>query len=135
MGDLVLFTAPKVVASNGSVNIVVQQWDPLDPLLFALVLHCTILKIFADPQCKEMLLNCWYLDDGALAGPRDAVSRALKFYGCLDSNIVMYHCLVQCHGTLRYDKLLKIALPLHMQLLMPVSSYQNQDLNAGNLSR
>ena len=37
-----------------------------------------ILKISADPQCKEMLLNCWYLDDGALAGPRDAVSRALK---------------------------------------------------------
>ena len=48
------------------------------PLLFALVLHCTILKIPADPQCKEMLLNCWYLDDGALAGPRDALSGALK---------------------------------------------------------
>ena len=56
----------------------VRQGDPLGPLLFALVLHCTILKISADPQCKEMLLNCWYLDDGALAGPRDAVSRALK---------------------------------------------------------
>ena len=56
----------------------VQQGDPLGPLLFALVLHCTILKISADPQCKEMLLNCWYLDDGALAGQRDAVSRALK---------------------------------------------------------
>ena len=56
----------------------VQQGDPLGPLLFALVLHCTILKISADPQCKEMLLNCWYLNDGALAGPRDAVSRALK---------------------------------------------------------
>ena len=24
-----------------------------------------------------MLLNCWYLDDGVLAGPRDALSRAL----------------------------------------------------------
>ena len=56
----------------------VQQGDPLGPLLFALVLHCTIRKISADPQCKEMLLNCWYLDDGALAGPRDAVSRALR---------------------------------------------------------
>ena len=56
----------------------VQQGDSLGPLLFALVLHCTIHKISADPQCKEMLLNCWYLDDGALAGPRDAVSRALK---------------------------------------------------------
>ena len=47
----------------------VQQGDPLGPLLFALVLHRTILKISADPQCKEMLQNCWYLDDGALAGP------------------------------------------------------------------
>ena len=28
-------------------------------------------------MCKEMLLNCWYLDDGALVGPRDALSRAL----------------------------------------------------------
>ena len=24
------------------------------------------------------MVNCWYLDDGTLAGPRDAVSRALK---------------------------------------------------------
>ena len=79
MGDLVLFTAPKVVASNGQLILAsgVQQGDPLGPLLFALVLHCTILKISADPQCREMLLNCWYLDDGALAGRSDAVSRAL----------------------------------------------------------
>ena len=61
----------------------VQQGDPLGPLLFALVLHCIILKISADPQCKELLLNCWYLDDGALAGPRDALSRAL---GILQAN-------------------------------------------------
>ena len=61
----------------------VQQGDPLGPLLFALVLHCIILKISADPQCKEMLLNCWYLDDGALARPRDALSRAL---GILQAN-------------------------------------------------
>ena len=61
----------------------IQQGDPLHPLVFAFVLHCIILKISADPQCKEMLLNCWYPDDGAVAGPRDALSRAL---GILQAN-------------------------------------------------
>ena len=35
-------------------------------------------KVTTDRQCKEMLLNCWHLDDGAMAGPRDTISRALN---------------------------------------------------------
>ena len=44
----------------------VQQGDPLGPLLFSLVLHELILKI--DILCPNLLLNKWYLDDGAIIG-------------------------------------------------------------------
>ena len=72
---------PHLDSSNYNKTIIFKALyyqSYLAPLLFALVLHCTILKISADPQCKEMLLNCWYLDDGALAGPRNTLSRALN---------------------------------------------------------
>ena len=74
----------------------VQQGDPLGPLLFALVLQCTIVKISADPQCEEMLLNCWYLDDGALAGPRDVVSRALKLLQANSDTTCLHINLGKC---------------------------------------
>ena len=51
---------------------VVQQGDPLGPLLFALVLHSVLKQLAADPQCQQLLFNAWYLDDGALAGPGSA---------------------------------------------------------------
>ena len=55
----------------------VQQGDPLGPLLFALVLHKLVASVEADDECFDLLLQAWYLDDGALAGSRPAVLRAL----------------------------------------------------------
>ncbi|KAL5479454.1 hypothetical protein EMCRGX_G022979 [Ephydatia muelleri] len=59
----------KLISASG-----VQQGDPLDPLLFALVLNDTITKIAQDPLCGSLQSNFWYLDDGVLSGPR---SRAM----------------------------------------------------------
>eukprot|EP00731_Ephydatia_muelleri_P020890 Em0013g617a len=55
----------------------VQQGDPLGPLLFALVLQKLVSSLDADDECAEILLQAWYFDDGALAGTRPAVLRAL----------------------------------------------------------
>eukprot|EP00731_Ephydatia_muelleri_P033774 Em0037g38a len=40
--------------------------------------HQGFSKLAADPQFQQLLLNAWYLDDGALAGPGSAVLRALE---------------------------------------------------------
>ena len=56
----------------------VQQGDPLGPLLFSLVLHATLQAIVVDPQCIDLTSNCWYLDDGILAGTRGSLIRALE---------------------------------------------------------
>lgn len=55
----------------------VQQGDPLGPLLFSLVLHKLVRSFLADSECSELLFNRWYLDDGTLAGPKDAVKHAI----------------------------------------------------------
>ena len=74
---------PKLWHPLGSISSAsgVLQGDPLGPLLFALVLQSVLKKLAADPQCQQLLLNAWYLDDGALAGPGSAVLRALEVLG------------------------------------------------------
>ena len=54
----------------------VQQGDPLGPLGFALTLHPIIERIKADVQSTTM--NAWYLDDGTIMGPPDALTSALQ---------------------------------------------------------
>ena len=55
----------------------VQQGDPLGPLLFSIVLQ-SILKSFSeDAQCNSLDFNCWYIDDGVLAGDTAALVKAV----------------------------------------------------------
>ena len=54
----------------------VQQGDPLGPLLFCLAIHSVLERITA--ECPSLAANAWYLDDGAVAGARDDVLRALR---------------------------------------------------------
>ena len=46
--------------------------------IYSLVLHATVQAIVADPQCTDLTSNCWYLDDGVLAGTRASLIRALE---------------------------------------------------------
>ncbi len=54
----------------------VQQGDPLGPLGFALTLHPIIKRI--QTEVPSLTLNAWYLDDGTLSGPPEALLAALK---------------------------------------------------------
>ena len=54
----------------------VQQGDPLGPLLFCLVLHKVVTAIAADSMCS--LLSFQYMDDGVIAGPKQAALQALS---------------------------------------------------------
>ena len=67
-----------------------QQGDPLGPLFFALVLHKVIDAIDADDDCLHLILQAWYLDDGVLAGPRQAVLRALSIIEDLGSPLGIF---------------------------------------------
>eukprot|EP00731_Ephydatia_muelleri_P030963 Em0022g477a len=49
----------------------------LEPSQLPEVLQSFLIQWAADPQCQQLLLNAWYLCDGALAGPGSAVLRAL----------------------------------------------------------
>ena len=53
-----------------------HQGDPLACLLFSLVLHPIIMKISS--EVPELLLNGWFLDDGALMGKVEDLSRAVS---------------------------------------------------------
>ena len=55
----------------------VHQGDPLSSFLFALVLHRLVLSIADDKECSSLLSQCWYIDDGVLAGHSQSVHRAL----------------------------------------------------------
>ena len=83
LGVMVLWDPPYAMAPSWpdqlqvSSKSGVQQGDPLGPLLFALVLQKLVSSLDADDECAEILLQGWYLDNGALAGTRSAVLCAL----------------------------------------------------------
>ncbi|GJS27562.1 putative reverse transcriptase domain-containing protein [Tanacetum coccineum] len=52
----------------------VQQWDPLWPLLFALVLHPLVHQI---RDCCQLLFHAWYLNDGTIIGDVNEVAKAI----------------------------------------------------------
>ena len=53
----------------------VQQGDPLGPLFFALGLHSVVKAI--DAEC-QLLLHCWYLEDGVFCGTKSDVTKLLR---------------------------------------------------------
>ena len=68
---------PKLWHVLGSLfsELGVQQGDQLGPLIFALALHSVVNDI--DAAC-ELLLHCWYLDDGVFCGKRSEIEKVLE---------------------------------------------------------
>ena len=73
-----------------------QQGDPLGPLLFTLVLQKLVSSLNANEECAEILLQAWYLDDGALAGTRSAVLSALHVIEEMGSALGLHVNLAKC---------------------------------------
>ena len=71
----------------------VQQSDPLGPLFFPLVLNIT--AIAKDSGCP-LLFHAWYLDDGALAGPRSSLCSVLKLIQELGPSLGLHINISKC---------------------------------------
>jgi hypothetical protein len=69
-GSTLRFASRELSSESG-----VQQGDPVGPLLFSLVLLEVVGAITA--RCPDLDLNVWFLDDGTLAGPCEAVARTV----------------------------------------------------------
>ncbi len=65
------FGEHQILSSSGA-----QQGDPLGPLLFSLTLKELLKSFVPPPDIKSQL---WYLDDGAIIGPRVSVNSLLTF--------------------------------------------------------
>ena len=74
----------------------VQQGDPLGPFLFSLVLHKLVRSIAADSECSELLFNMWYLDDGTLPGPKNAVKHAIHLIQQFGPSLWLYINMAKC---------------------------------------
>ena len=60
---------PRQVCSKGT--------RPLGPLFFCLVLLKLVATIASDEEASHLLYHKWYMDDGVVAGTRDAVARVI----------------------------------------------------------
>ncbi|KAL5503045.1 hypothetical protein EMCRGX_G009934 [Ephydatia muelleri] len=61
-----------------------------------LVLQKLVSSLDADEECAEILLQAWYLDNGALAGTRSAVLRALHVIEELGPALDLHVNLAKC---------------------------------------
>ncbi|KAL5478022.1 hypothetical protein EMCRGX_G024897 [Ephydatia muelleri] len=107
----------------------VQQGDPLGPLLFALVLQKLISSVDADDECMDLLCQAWYLDDGALAGNRPAVLRAMHIIEEMGPALGLYINFTKCElfsskGNASFPPAVKCSLLPNLDILgAPVGDY------------
>ena len=68
-------TFETIESTNGA-----QQGDPLGPLLFAIALQKILREIHAELTELDIKLsmNCWFLDDGTVAGTPEAIAKFIE---------------------------------------------------------
>ena len=74
----------------------VQQGDPLGPLLFSLVLNILVSAISTRDNFAGLNFHAWYMDDGALAGPRSSVMNVLALLQELDPPLGLHVNIHKC---------------------------------------
>ena len=65
-------------------------------ITMTLVLQKLVSSLDAEEECAEILLQAWYLDNGALAGTRSAVLRALHLIEELGPALGLHVNLAKC---------------------------------------
>ena len=107
----------------------VQQGDPLGPLLFALVLQKLISSVDADDECMDLLYQASYLYDGALAGNRPAVLRAMHIIEEMGPALGLYINFTKCElfsskGNASFPPAVKCSFLPNLDILgAPVGDY------------
>ncbi|KAL5506409.1 hypothetical protein EMCRGX_G008040 [Ephydatia muelleri] len=100
----------------------VQQGDPLGPLLFCLVLDKVVTAIAADSICSQLLFHSWYMDDGVIAGTKQAALQALSIIKQLGPPLGLFINTSKCElfskGGLRgFPDEMKISNALNIEIL------------------
>ena len=79
MGILVLQSTPNALSQLGHYILRDRcaERDPLGSLFFCLVLHKLVATLASDEEASHLLYHKWYMDDGVVAGTRDAMARVI----------------------------------------------------------
>ena len=77
MGSLVLWPTSSTIPPNGYHHLR-DEGDLLGPILFCMVLQKIIFAFGMDPTCNDLKFHSWYLDDGVVAGPSQAVKQVIS---------------------------------------------------------
>ena len=100
----------------------VQQGDPLGPLLFCLVLHKVVTAIAVDSICSQLSFHSWYMDDGVIAGPKQAALQALSIIKQLGPPLGLFINTSKCElfgkeGLRGFPDEMKISDALNFEIL------------------
>ena len=89
---------PSLLHSLGTISSEsgVQQGDPMGSLLFCLVLQKLVSAIAEDKDCSSLLFHKWYIDDGVIAGPKQAVAHALSIIQDLGPPLGLHINIAKC---------------------------------------
>ena len=98
----------------------------LGPLLVCFVLHKVVNSIAADSICSQLSFHSWYMDDGVIAGPKQAALQALSIIKQLGPPLGLFIDTSKCElfskGGLRgFPDEMKISYALNFEILgMPI---------------